>query len=217
MKLRTRLFQYFLPILCVIILLPQTATAQDFHTWSYHRDWDRLTNQEYSLARSPMPKRGLYDSIRLEIVCKANRLQLIVDSNSLITSQNQPFDFDYRIDNQAAPVTIEMRTFSDSRRRAYNDEHAQAFAEALLNGTSVFVRIHTMLKKILSGAMPLDDAREPITRVLADCGIQLSDSSIDTANYGLTEFERDLKRLPTTQQRQLLNRIRQMIKELDNR
>lgn len=216
MKLKTLLFKHFLQTLCIVALSLQTAVAEDFHTWSYHRDWDRLANLEYTLARSPLPKRGLYDLIRLEIVCKANQLQLIVDSNSLITSQNQPFDFDYRIDNQAF-VTIEMRTFSDSRRRAYNDEHAQAFAEALLNGKSVFVRIHTMLKKILSGAMPLDDAREPITRVLADCGIQLSNSSNETEDYGLTEFERDLKRLPATQQRQLLNRIRQMIKELDDR
>lgn len=216
MKLKTRLFKHFLQILCIVALSLQTAVAQDFHTWSYHRNRDHLANLEYTLARSPLPTRGLYDLIRLEIVCKANQLQLIVDSNSLITSQNQPFDFDYRIDNQAF-VTIEMRTFSDSRRRAYNDEHAQAFAEALLNGKSVFVRIHTMLKKVLSGAMPLDDAHEPITRVLADCGIQLSDLSNDTEDYGLTEFERDLKRLPATQQRQLLNRIRQMIKELDAR
>ena len=216
MKLKTRLFKHFLQILCIVALSLQTAVAQDFHTWSYHRNRDHLANLEYTLARSPLPKRGKYDLIRLEIVCKANQLQLVVDSNSLITSQNQPFDFDYRIDKQAL-VTIEMRTFSDTRRRAYNDEHALAFAEALLNGKSVFVRIHTMLKNILSGAMPLDDAREPITRVLADCGIQRSDLSNETEDYDLNEFERDLKRLPTTQQRQLLNRIRQMIKELDAR
>ncbi|CCE22560.1 hypothetical protein [Methylotuvimicrobium alcaliphilum] len=216
MKLKTRLFKHFLQILCIVALSLQTAVAQDFHTWSYHRNRDHLANLEYTLARSPLPKRGKYDLIRLEIVCKANQLQLVVDSNSLITSQSQPFDFDYRIDKQAL-VTIEMRTFSDTRRRAYNDEHALAFAEALLNGKSVFVRIHTMLKNILSGAMPLDDAREPITRVLADCGIQRSDLSNETEDYGLNEFERDLKRLPTTQQRQLLNRIRQMIKELDAR
>lgn len=219
MKFKTSLFNTRYRFGCIFALilftLPTHAgITQEFNTWSYHKALDRSTNLEYSLARSPMPKRGLYDLIRLEFVCKDNRLQMVVDSNSLITSQNRTFDFEYRIDNNP-PVTIQMRTFPDSKRRAYTDEHARQIAEAMLTGKSVFVRIHTLIKKVLSGAMPLDDAVEPITRVFADCGMQPGGVRKETADYSLSDFASDLSRLTAAQQKQVMNQLRQMIKELE--
>ena len=55
-------------------------TDQEMETWAYHKEWDKLNNLSFSLARSPMPKRGLYDDIRLEIICEDNNLQLVAET-----------------------------------------------------------------------------------------------------------------------------------------
>jgi len=90
-------------------------TDQEMETWAYHKEWDKLNNLSFSLARSPMPKRGLYDDIRLEIICEDNKLQLVAETSSLITSQNREFDVEYQID-KTTPVTIKLRTIKDNNR-----------------------------------------------------------------------------------------------------
>ena len=41
-----------------------------------------------------------YDNIMLEIVCKENKLQVVIDAENLITSQGSSFDLEYQIDEK---------------------------------------------------------------------------------------------------------------------
>ena len=105
-------------ILVPLILLPATASAeteQEMDTWAYLQTWDKQNNLNFSVVRSPMPNRGLYDSIRLEIICQDNKLQLVTETSSLITSQDREFDFEYQIDKKPT-VAIKFRTFPDNKR-----------------------------------------------------------------------------------------------------
>jgi len=70
------------------------------NVWSYHQESDSLTNQTYSLAQSPLPQPGLYDDMMLEIVCKENKLQAVIDTNDLIASQSSRFSLEYQIDKK---------------------------------------------------------------------------------------------------------------------
>jgi hypothetical protein len=198
-------------ILTTLIFGSFNALADN--TWSYQQESDRLTNRTYSLARSPMPTRGIYDDIKLEIVCKDNNLQAVIDADSLIASQNSVFDVEYQIDKKT-PVTIQMRTFKDSKRKGYSNEHAKRIADDILTGQSIFIRVQTIIKKVLSGSMSLENAAEPVKHVLADCGLATADNVISEPAYSLTEFEQEFSKLSPEQQQQVLGRIKKMMMEM---
>jgi hypothetical protein len=198
-------------ILAPLIFCSFNALADNI--WSYHQESDRLTNRTYSLARSPMPTRGLYDDIKLEIVCKDNNLQVVIDADSLIASQNSTFDVEYQIDKKT-PVTIQMRTFKDSKRKGYSDEYAKRIADDILTGQSIFIRVHTMIKNVLSGSMSLENAAEPIKHVFADCGLTVADSATSEPVYSLAEFEQEFSKLSSEQQQQVLSKIKEIMMEM---
>jgi len=210
------LSSFFGKIIKPIILAPLIFCSFDAladNSWSYHQESDRLTNRTYSFARSPMPTRGIYDDIKLEIVCKDNNLQVVIDADSLIASQNSAFDVEYQIDKKT-PVTIQMRTFKDSKRKGYTDEYAKRIADDILTGQTIFIRVQTIIKKVLSGSMSLENTAEPIKRVFADCGLTVADNVASESAYSLAEFEREFNKLAPEQQQQVLGKIRKMMMEM---
>jgi len=199
-------------ILALLISYPLNVPAAD--NWSYQQDRDPLSNRTYSFAKSPLPPRGLYDYIRMEIVCKDNTLQAVVDADSLITSQGRTFNFEYQIDKKA-PVGFQMKTFSDSKRRGYSEEYAKRIADDLLTGQSLFIRVNTMLGGVLSGKISLENAAESIKQVYSDCGLSGTGSNAgEQAAYTLADFEQDFKQLTPEQQQQVLNSLRKIIMEI---
>ncbi|MDD5412996.1 MAG: hypothetical protein PHF31_16595 [Methylobacter sp.] len=194
-------------------LISCSLNALADNNWSYHQESDRLTNRTYSFARSPMPTRGLYDDIKLEIVCKDNNLQAVIDADSLIASQNSTFDVEYQIDKKA-PVTIQMRIFKDSKRKGYSDEYAKRIADDILTGQSIFIRVHTLIKKVLSGSMSLENAAEPIKQVFADCSLAAADNLGSEPAYSLSEFEQEFNKLSPDQQQKVLGEIKKMMMEM---
>jgi hypothetical protein len=197
-------------MLALLMLCPLFANADA--TWSYHQESDRLTNRSYSYALSPLPARGLYDNLRLEVICKDNTLQVAIDADSLIASQGSAFDFEYQIDKNP-PVKLTMKTFKDSKRKGYTEDQAKRIVDDLLTGQSIFIRVNTMIREVLSAAMPLENAAESIKHVAADCGLSLSGSAASEPVYTLSEFEQDLGKLPLEQQQRVLDKIKQIILE----
>lgn len=193
-------------LLALLFFSPFTVVAAE--TWSYHQESDRLSNRSYSFAQSPLPPRGLYDNIRLEIICKDNTLQVVIDADSLIASQGSAFDFEYQIDKNP-PVKLKMKTFKDSKRRGYTEEDAKRIIDDILTGQSIFIRVNTMIRKVLSAAIPLENEAEPIKQVVTDCGLALSGAPA----YSLSEFEQEFGKLPSEQQQQVLGKIKKIILE----
>lgn len=184
-------------------------TDQEIKTWAYHKEWNKLKNLNFSLVRSPMPKRGLYDDIRLEIICEDQKLQLVAKTSSLITSQNREFDFEYQIDKKP-PTTIKLRTFKDNKRRGYTDEQVDRIIAEFLSGQSVFIRINTIISTVLSANISLKDVSGPVQQVLADCSV-VKDKTTAQQTYSLTEFERDFAKLSPAQQGQVLDKIKNIM------
>jgi hypothetical protein len=197
--------------LALLIACPLHASADN--TWSYHQISDDLTNQTYSFAQSPLPRPGLYDDIMLKIVCKENKLQAVIEADDLIASQGSSFDLEYQIDKKT-PVTIQMKTFPDSKRKGYSDEFAKRIADDMLTGQAIFIRVTTMIRTVLSSSMPLDNAAEPIRHVLADCGLSLSDNVTSEPAYSLTGFEQEFSQLTLEQQQQVLTKIKKIMMEI---
>lgn len=191
-----------------LLLCWQPVLADD--SWSYRQEIDRLNNRSYSLALSPLPPRGLYDNIRLQIACKDNTLQAVIDADSLIASQGSTFDVEYQIDKKPA-VKIQMQTFKDTKRKGYTTENARRIIDDILSGQSVFIRVNTMIRKVLSAAIPLKDAAEPVKRVAADCGLSLSGGPAEASGYSLSQFEQDFAKLTPAQQQQVLDKIKHII------
>ncbi len=200
-------------ILLAFAGLATGETREDLEAWSYHREWDKLTNVDYSLARSPLPRRGAYDTLRLELICKNQRLQFALDSYNLITSKGNVFDVDYRVDGND-PVALRMRTYADTKRRGFSDDRVMDIVGDLLSGQSIFIRVHTIIQTVLSAKISLQGAAQPIERVLADCGESLPGRQNQQPDYGMTEFERDLKALAPERQRQVWETIKQLIESL---
>jgi hypothetical protein len=198
-------------ILALLIFYPFNVLADE--DWSYHQDRDRSTNAAYSFARSPMPRRDLYDNIRVEIVCKENKLQVVIDADSLITSQDKTFNLEYQLDKNPS-VMVQMRTFKDSKRSAYSEEYAKRIADDILTGQAIFIRINTLIGGVLSASIPRANASTPIKRVFADCGIELSDNTVDETAYNLADFEQAFSKLSTEQQQQVLNKIQKIMVEI---
>lgn len=196
-------------LLCVL-LLPANTMAAD--SWNYIQETDRLTNRSFSIARSPFPRRDLYDNLRLEVLCKDNVLQATIESNSLIASQGSRFDVEYQID-QKPPVKIQMTTYKDSKRRGYTSQHAQTLVADMLTGQAIFIRVNTLIRKVLSGSIPLEGAVKPLTQVLTDCGISASGKPAESA-YNLSDFQLDFAKLNAEQQRQLMDNIKKIIMEM---
>ena len=200
---------------CILMYLnffPASANAkveQEMETWAYHKEWDNLNNINFSFVRSPIPKRGAYDNIRLEIVCKDNKLQLVAESSSLITSQDRDFDVEYQIDKKP-PVNIKMRTFRDNKRRGYLDQQVDRIVQEILSGQAIFIRINTIISTVLSAEITLKDAAGPIQQVLSDCGMTPNKAQSQGA-YSLAEFEADFAKLSPEQQRQALDEIKKVL------
>ncbi len=194
-------------MLALLIACPLNASADN--TWSYHQESDRLTNRTYSFVQSPIPPRGIYDNMKLEIVCKENKLQVVIDAENLIASQGSNFDLEYQIDGKT-PVTVQMTTFPDSKRKGYTTEFAKRIADDMLTGQTIFIRVKTMIRRVLSTSIPLDNAAESIKHIFADCGIGLPNSE---SVYTLTEFEQEFSRLSPEQQQQVLAKIKKIIME----
>ncbi len=195
------------------IFLLYASQSWAVEQWSYLETADPSTNRSYSIARSPLPRRDLYDDLRLELVCKDNKLLAVIDSDILIASQGSNFDVEYQIDKQA-PVKIQMRTFPDSKRKGYNDAQAKTVADALLSGQSVFIRVTTMIRRVLSGSIPLDGVVEPVKHVLADCGgVTQNQAPVTETPYSLTDFEQAFGQLSPAQQQRILSQIQKLMAE----
>lgn len=199
--------------LIVALLFFCSFNAFAANTWSYLQKNDPLSNRTYSLAQSPLPARGLYDNLRLEIICKDNSLQVSIDADSLIASQGSDFDFEYQIDKKP-PVTIQMKTFPDSKRKGYTEQYAKRIVDDLLTGQSIFIRVNTMIRKVLSAAIPLDNAAEPVKHVVSDCGLSLSGVAKEQA-YSWDEFEREFGKLSPDRQQQVLIKIKQLMNSIE--
>ncbi len=184
------------------------------NTWNYLQKSDPLSNRTYSLAQSPLPTRGLYDNLRMEIVCKDNVLQVTIDADSLIASQGSGFNFEYQIDKNS-PVTIQMKTFTDSKRKGYTEQYAKRIVNDILTGQSIFIRVNTMIRKVLSAAMPLENAAEPIKHVVSDCGLNSSVEVPKEQTYSLAEFEREFGKLSPDRQQQVLVKIKQIMDSIE--
>jgi hypothetical protein len=201
----------------LMALMAFSLKAAAINTWTYHQETDRLTNQNYSFALSPLPQRNLYDELKLEISCNNQQLRVSVDADSLIASQGSLFDVSYQID-QNPPAPIQMKIFPDSKRKGYTQSEAQRMVESILAGkAAIFIRVTTITKDILSGAIPLEGAAQPIQKVLADCGItagQNTAPAADLADYTLSAFEQDFARLSVGQQQQLLAAIKKLMADL---
>ncbi len=195
----------------LLIACPLNVSADN--AWSYLQESDRLTNRTYSLAQSPMPRSGMYDNMRLGVVCKENKLQVVIDAENLIASQGSSFDLEYQIDEKT-PVTVPMKTFPDSKRKGYSAEFAKRIADDLLTGQAIFIRVKTMIKKELSSSIPLENAAEPIKHVLADCGLSSSDNVTSEPAYSLIEFEQEFGKLTAEQQQQALAKIKKIMMEV---
>ena len=193
-------------------LVPVNVQAE-LNEWTYQQEKDRLTNLAYSFVRSPIPQRGLSDNIRLEIMCKQNKLQFVVDGNALIASQNRPFDMDYQID-QRSPVALKMKTFNDSKQRGYTDENVATIIDDILSGQTIFVRITTLIKKVLAGSISLSGAEVPIKRVLSDCGISELKQQMTADDYSKAQFEEDFGKLTLELQQQVLQKLKVIMQEL---
>jgi hypothetical protein len=181
-------------------------------TGTFHHEWDKLNNVNYTLARSPLPQRGLYDRLRVAIVCKENKLQFTLDANSLLASKGRAFEFEYQIDKKT-PVTITMRGDSD-KRHGYTDENVDKIVQDMLNGQSMFIRAQTMISTVLTSLISLEGAEQPIQQVLLDCGVTLSGKYAEQPAYSLADFERDFKSFSSEQQRQLLEQIKTIIDDM---
>ena len=202
---------YHIIWLALLIVCPLTALANN--AWSYHQEIDRLTNRTYSFAQSPIPRRGMDDYIRLGIVCKENKLQAVIEAENLIASQGSSFEIEYQIDEKT-PFTVQMKTFPDSKRKGYTDEFAKHLAEDLLTGQAIFIRVKTMIKKLLSSSISLENAAEPIKHVLSDCSLGSSDNLTSQSVYSLAEFEQDFNKLSLEQRQQVLAKIKKIVTEI---
>lgn len=190
--------------------LSVAETNQEMETWSYHQDFDKSTNLNFSYARSPIPKLNLYDNIRLEFICKDNKLQWITQASSLITSQGREFEFEYEIDKKP-PVKVNFRTFKDNKRRGYSEDGTDKIARAFLNGQSVFVRVSTIINTVLSAEISLKNAAGPIQNVLNDCGIAQQAPAAEQQPYTLADFEKAFAKLSGEQQTKILDDIRKIM------
>ena len=199
--------------LALLLALACPLTAWSDNTWSYHQESDSLTNQTYSYAQSPLPRPGVYDDIMLEIVCKGNKLQAVIDADDLIASQGSRFNLDYQIDKNAA-VSVAMKTFPDSKRKGYTEEFAKRIADDLLTGQTIFIHVNTMIRTVLSSSMSLANVEEPLKHVLADCVLTITDYKSGQSAYSLAEFEQDLSKLTVEQQQQVLDHIKKIMLEM---
>jgi hypothetical protein len=182
------------------------------NTWNYHQESDRLNNRTYSFVESPMPSHELYDDLRLEIICKDNLLQVVLNADSLVASQDSAFNLEYQIDKNP-PVTLAMKTFKDSKRRGYTEAQARRIIDDVLAGKTIFIRVNTLIRKVLSAELPLDNAAQPINHVMADCGQGLIANPANNPVYTLVDFENDFNKLSSDQQQQVLNKVNKIIIE----
>jgi hypothetical protein len=120
---------------------------------------------------------------------------------------------EYQIDKKT-PVTVQMKTFPDSKRKGYSDEFAKRIADDMLTGKAIFIRVNTMIRTVLSSSMPLDTAAEPIKQVFADCGLNPSSEVTSESAYSLTDFEQEFSKLSLEQQQQVLVKIKKIMMEI---
>jgi hypothetical protein len=195
-------------ILGLLATFPLIAKADN--TWSYHQEIDNLSNQSFSYAQSPLPLPGLYDYLRLELICKGNTLQATIEGNDLITSQSSRFNMDYQIDKKPT-ITIAMKTFPDSKRKGYTEEYAKKLAGDLLTGKTLFIHVNTIIRTVLSSSMPLTNAELTIKQVLSDCNLSSSNGKTAVATYSLSDFEQSFSQLPLDKQQRVLDELKKLI------
>lgn len=199
-------------ILAILFLRAFNVFA--INVWSYHQEIDRLTNRTYSIAQSPMPRLDLYDELKLQVSCRDNRLRVTIEADSLIASQGAKFEMEYQIDKNT-PSTLQMQMFPDSKRKGYTDNAAESIVNGIVTGRdAIFIRVKTMIGKVLSASIPLPDAAKPIQQVMADCDMTLPDKANDNSNYTLSDFEQNFNKLSPEQKQQLLRKIEQLMMEM---
>ena len=198
-------------ILAILATFPLIAKADN--VWSYHQEVDSLTNQSFSYAQSPLPLPGLYDYLKLELVCKGNTLRATIEANDLITSQSSRFNIDYQIDKMPA-IAIAMKTFPDSKRKGYTEEFAKKMAGDLLTGQTLFIRVNTIIRTVLSSSMPLTNAELTIKQVLSDCNLNTDNGKTAAATYSLIEFQQSFSQLPLDKQQRVLAELKKIMTDI---
>ncbi len=194
-------------LLLHVSFAPAAVSAE---SWQYHQDLDRLSNEAYSSVTSPTLPRGLYDDLKVTIMCRQQSLQVIIDSDSFIASQDSQFEMEEQLDKQA-PFTLIMRTFPYSKRKGVNTTEAKALLDGMLvSQDKLYIRVKTMLKDVLAATFPLNNAHQALEKIMSDCPTP-SSSGTTEATFSVHDFEHALKQLSPDQQQHVLNAIKTLL------
>ena len=183
------------------------------NSWTFQQENDRLNNQVVSTAQSPRPRIDLYDNIKLALVCRDNKLQMVLNSDVLIASQNSPFEVEYQIDKNP-PLKVMLQTFPDSKRKGFLDKQVDTLVSSILTGETLFLKVNTMIRKVLTAAIPLEGADAAINKVLAECQGAANKAPVAVPDYTYDKFQQELQRLTPEQQQKLLLKFQALLREL---
>jgi hypothetical protein len=192
-----------------LLLIAPAGYAEN--TWTFTQANDPLNNRVITSVVAPRSLDGVYDNIKLSLVCSDNKLQVALNSDALITSQGSFFDVEYQIDKNV-PVKIRMQTFPDSKRKGFTDEYAKAMLDSMLSGNTLFLKVNTMIRKVLTTAIPLDGASPVLNKVLTACAGTAETKSAPT--YSFEVFAQEFNALSPDKQQLALQKIKMLMQEL---
>lgn len=189
-------------------LLLKQASADN--AWRFLQENDALNNRVISSAHAPRPQSGVYDNIKLTVVCSDNKLRVELSSDVLIASQGSLFDVEYQID-KTAPVKVRMRAFPDSKRKGYTEEFAKSILDGMLQGQTLLLKVNTMIGKVLSAGIALQDSSGALNQVINAC----ADAAPQAASaYSFENFQQEFTALSAERQQQALQKMRVLMQEL---
>lgn len=181
------------------------------NTWTFRQDNDPLNNRVITTVVAPRSLDGVYDNIKLSVLCSDNKLQVVLNSDALIASQGSFFDVEYQIDKNA-PVKIRMQTFPDSKRKGFTEEYAKAMLDSMLSGNTLFLKVNTMIRKVLTTAIALDGASVPLNKALAAC--EATSATKNLPMYSFESFAQEFNALSPEKQQLALQKIQMLMQEL---
>ena len=184
-----------------------------FAEWRYHKDKDKLTDEEYSFAYGYSSKYKYNNDFTVSFLCQGGQVRFEIDADTLIKSKNKPFVFTYRIDSKPAQA-IEMKTFSNQGEGGYTYDDAETVANDILGGNRMFVRAITWNNDYLETTISLAESDHNIKKVFSDCGQSLTENPEPSkTEYTFSQFEKDFKKLSVKKQKEILVLLKKKVAE----
>ena len=201
---------FYIPLYLLVFATILDVKAETY--WKYQILRNNFDDSVLTFAWTSAPNYQYKNDFSVGFKCRKGQLYFEVDVDTFITAKGEPFNFQYRVDNNEVK-TIEMKTLSYTNNAGSTRKAAKRMAQEIIGGKRMKMRVIGWSNSFFDANISLIGAAAKIKNVFGDCLVNISGDDIKASKsyYSLEQFLNDFRKLTPKLKRNILETIEKIM------